>query len=476
MRNESTVQHTRRRWWTIGVGLLLLGSVIGCGPGGKDRVAVALSVRQTLSPDYRDAVQVLDECRENPKNLTEYAYWGMCGTTVALYAGDAHDANRIGRDTYMTVQKYEDKDRETLAALGNEAVKPFKGEPHERSMLDFQLGLAAYQKDNFEDARVFFVQSLLAAATRDEDAAEYRDDFRLGHYWLGRTYQKLSDTDNARICFEKAGVRHTRPQQAREIERWRKERQRARREEIKREALCYRNATTAKEPVPGVVDFSQPLTRADLPAQFADAAPADPVQRRAEDWQAFLDPDFQREVNLVVVIEVGTGPIKYLAGREHDRDEIAPGLFKEHFVDVYIDGHKAGAGFCLSDLYQEAMTRGVKTRRERQGAKWLAKQVARNTPFVSWVAGAWDISADPRHVSVLPGQVQVVAARVAPGLHRVSLRCSDINEDYLPRFDVDRNFIAVPAENEAVVLVSTKENESNAYLLAQAALANAAQK
>jgi tetratricopeptide (TPR) repeat protein len=464
----------RRHWWAIGVGLLLLGAVLGCGPAGPDRVAIALSVRQTLSPDYRDAVQVMDECRQNPKDLTNYALWGMCGTAVAVYAGNMYDASRCGRDTYLAVQKYEDKDRETLAALGNEAAKFFKGEPHERSMLDFQLGLAAYEQGDFEDARVFFVQSLLAAATRDEDTAEYRDDFRLGHYWLGRTYQKLDDADSARICFEKAGVIHTRPQQAREIEVWRKARQRARREEIKLEAVCYKNATTAKEPVPGVVDFSQPLTRADLPAQLADAAPVNPVQRHAENWAAFLDPDFQGNVNLVVVIEVGTGPIKYLAGRERDRDEITPFPFKEQFVDVYIDGHRAGSAFCLGDLYQEAMTRGVKTRRERQGSKWVVKTVLRNTPYVGWVAGAWDISADPRHVSVLPGQVQVFAARVAPGLHRVSLRCSDINEAYLPRFDVDRNFISVPVEDEAIVLMNTKENESNAYLLVQAAAPSAA--
>jgi hypothetical protein len=473
MQHECTMLHAWRGW-TIGAGLLLLGTVLGCAPAGPDRVAIALNVRQTLSPDYRDAVQVMDECRQNPKNLTNYALWGMCGTTVALCAGDLHDASRIGRDTYLAVQKYEDKDRETLAALGNEAVKFFKGEPHERSMLDFQLGLAAYQQGDFEDARVFFVQSLLAAATRDEDAAEYRDDFRLGQYWLGRTYQKLSDADSARICFEKAGVIHSRPQQTREIEAWRKQRLRARREELKLEAVCYKNATTAKEPVPGVMDFSQPLMRADLPAQLADSGPVNPVQGQAGDWAAFLDPDFQGNVNLVLVIEVGTGPIKYLAGRERDRDEIAPFPFKEQFVDVYIDGHRAGSTFCLGDLYQVAMTRGVKTRRERQRAKWVAKTVARNTPFVSWVAGAWDISADPRHVSVLPGQVQVFAARVAPGLHRVSLRCSDINEAYLPRFDVDRNFISVPAEDEAVVLMSTKENESNAYLLAQAAAAAAA--
>jgi tetratricopeptide (TPR) repeat protein len=456
--------------------VLLVGGVIGCAPAGKDRVAAALSVRHTLSPDYRDAVLAMDECRQNPKNLKDYALWGMCGTTVAVYAGDVHDANRIGRETFLTVQKYEDKDSETMAALGNEAVKFFKGEPHERSMLDFQLGLSAYQQGNYEDARVFFLQSLLAAATRDDDAAEFREDFRLGHYWLGRTYLKLGEPDNARVCFEKAGVIRTRPRELKEVETWRRERQRARQEEIKLEAICYKNATTGKEPVEGVVDLSQLLTRADLPAQLADAAPVNPVQQQAEDPEAFLKPDFQQQANLVVVVELGTGPIKYLAGGEHDRDEIAPALFKEQFVDVYIDGHKAGPAFCLSNVYNEAMTRGVKTRRERQASKWLAKQVAKRMPFVGLVAGAWDISADPRHVSVLPGQVHVFAARVTPGLHRVSLRCSDINSSYLPRFDVDRNFIAVPPENEAVVLVSTKENESNAYLLAQAALADAAQK
>ncbi len=457
----------------IGLMLFLAGAtLVGCAAGPDQRLAAALTVRHHPAPDYRDALCVLDSYRNNPAHKNEYALFGMCQTTVGVMGGNFSESRRVGIDTHRVVQKYQDATAETLAALGAEAQKFFKGEPHERSLLCFYCGLSCYLCGEYNDARIFFTQSVLAAATRDEDKKEFRDDFRLGHYWLGRAYLRRGQEGNARVAFQRAGKILCRSAHEREQRRLKKQNERDRKSEAKLEATCYRKATGSEEPVPGVVDLSVTRTRADLPDTLPDATETSPVITSASDLAGFLDLDFQKRANLIIVVEAGFGPIKYLGGVQNSWDLIKASNFKERLIDVYIDGHKVGPALCFCDTYHQAKTRGVKTRRGRQTGKAIAKEVLRRLPYIGGVFGYWDVSGDARHVPVLPGQIQLFAAQVEPGVHDISLRCFDANGTYLPRFDVDRHFISVSAENETVLLMQTKENQDNAYLLQQ--LANAA--
>ena len=51
---------------------------------------------------------------------------------------------------------YQSGERDALSLLGQEKDKPFKGEPHERVMVDFYLGLLRYQKGDYEGALAAF--------------------------------------------------------------------------------------------------------------------------------------------------------------------------------------------------------------------------------------------------------------------------------------------------------------------------------
>lgn len=465
---SSTRARRRRVCNCFALGLLsaLPIAFVGCA-SPDDRLARALAIRHSVDPDYRSAATVLESLQNDPRCKDEYVLYGMCGTVVNVCGGDYRDAERVGKDTYIAVKKYQDASAETRAAWGRESIKFFKGEPHERSMLAWYLGLAAYLRGEYNDARIFFTQSLLAAATRDEDCAQFRDDFQLGHYWLGRTYQHLGQLDNARVAFEKAGCVLAHRGQDRELARLKKQRAGEYRRELKLEAACYRTATKGKQPVVGAIDLSAERARSDLPELLPDAAEGSPVLASAQDPSSFLDPEFQQEANLIIVIELGTGPLKYLAGSQNERDEVAPSMYKERFVDVYIDGHRVGPALPLCDMYHQACTRGVQTRRGRQTAKMIAKEVLRRVPLAGTVFGYWDVSGDARFVPVLPGEVHVLAARVKPGLHTVALRCSDINGQYLPRFDADYHFLPVAEDEETVLVLQTRENYDNAYLLAQ---------
>jgi tetratricopeptide (TPR) repeat protein len=445
----------------------------GCASGPDRRLVEAMSVRQAIAPDYRTAISVLEEYRANLNCKPEYVLYGMSATAVAVCAGNYRDAERIGHETYVAFKKYEDASAETRAAWGNEAIKFFKGEPHERSMLAWYLGLTAYVRGEYNDARVFFMQSLLSAATRDEDMKDFRDDFQLGHYWLGRAYLKLGDESNARVAFQKAAASRLHRGQERETDAIRKRRAREYQEELRQEAVTFREASGEKKPVTGAVDLSKAQSREGLPPMTPNASAETPVRRSAATLEAFLDPAFQREVNLVVVVELGLGPRKYLAGTQNERDEVAWTPYKERIVEIYIDGHQAGQAFCLCDMYHQAVTRGVQTRRGRQTGKVIAKEILRRMPYVGGIFAYWDIAGDARCVPVLPGEVHVFGAQVGPGCHTVALQCSDASGNLLPRYAIERHFIPVPADGERVLVMQTKENQDNDYLLEQAASAAA---
>ena len=136
------------------------------------------------------------------------------------------------------------------------------------------------------------------------------------------------------------------------------------RRELKLEAACYRTATKGKQPVAGAIDLSAERARSDLPELLPDAAEGSPVLASAQDLSSFLDPEFQQEANLIIVIELGTGPLKYLAGSQNERDEVAR----------YVQGarrrvHRRIASDRLPvDMYHQACTRRTGHRR-RQTAK-----------------------------------------------------------------------------------------------------------
>ncbi len=454
--------------WSI-VLLVIATGPTGCGPSREQvRLQRAMTgVRYEPCPDYRDGIAILEQYRQAPKHRNEMVQYGMCETTLAVLGGNCGVADQVAKYCHLAVKKYQDADAETRAAWGNEAVKFFKGEPHERALLAFYAGLACYLSGEYNDARVFFMQSLLATATRDDDTAGFREDFPLGHYWIGRAYLRLDDDGNARVAFHKAGTRLAHKGEDKEFKKIQAAQKKAYKDELTAEKVCFKQFSKAKSPVEGMVDLSKGLARADMPEALPDAAGADPTQARAVTFEAFLDPQFQKQANLIIVVEMGCGPLKYLTGSSGAMDEFRRMDYKQRGADVYVDGHRSGPAFRLLDTYHQAVTRGVQTRRGRQMGKIVTKEILSHAPLVGGFVGYWDIKGDARHWSLLPGEYHVYAARVAPGLHTVTVKCYDANDRYLPRFDIIRHFVPVPAEGDVVLVLNTVENQDNAYVLTQ---------
>lgn len=108
-----------------------------------------------------------------------------------------------------------DGGRSLGAALVDEKIRIWKGEPFERAMASFYLGLTFYLRQDYANARGAFENALFKlrdAADKDDERDDYRrleQQFPLPAIMLGRCWQKLGREDLAEAQF--ARVRDLRP-------------------------------------------------------------------------------------------------------------------------------------------------------------------------------------------------------------------------------------------------------------------------
>ena len=109
-----------------------------------------------------------------------------------------------------------DGGRSLGAALVSENLKVWKGEPYERAMANFYLGLVYYMRHDYANARAAFENSLFKLRDYGEGKAspgesadkadQYRvveSDFALGYLMLAKCWQRLGDEDKALKYFNR---------------------------------------------------------------------------------------------------------------------------------------------------------------------------------------------------------------------------------------------------------------------------------
>ena len=190
---------TPQRW----PGFVLLGLLVvltGC----------AQQVRYPLNAfhqyDYQEAVKgyratVAHTAKEDDKNIV-LANVHLAGASFT--GGNYHDtlaglgaASKIMEDLEHGVER-----GQAAMALAQD-MRVYKGEPYERAVAYVYMGIIYYRRGDFQNARSAFHLALLADASSKDDNPEFREDFGLAHYLIGKTYLKLGEADNAGISFDK---------------------------------------------------------------------------------------------------------------------------------------------------------------------------------------------------------------------------------------------------------------------------------
>ena len=136
-----------------------------------------------------DENYVLDNCR-----------FGSC----AMAAGQFDAGESAFYDAYKVINSGDTNDagRQMQATIVFEGVKVWKGEPFERAMADYYLGVLYLMKHNYGTARAAFQNSIFSLrenASKDdlEHYKQVESRFALGYFGLGFTNLRLGKTDLA---------------------------------------------------------------------------------------------------------------------------------------------------------------------------------------------------------------------------------------------------------------------------------------
>lgn len=150
-----------------------------------------------LSPDY-----VLNNLRYGSAALSDY---DLDRAETAFYR--AYEVMNAG--------KVNDAGRATAAVVVHEGFKVWKGEPFERAMANFYLGLVYYMRQDYDNARAAFENALFKLRDygegddKTDEYREYESDFTIAYVMLARTWLRLDEPEKARDMLER--VRQIRP-------------------------------------------------------------------------------------------------------------------------------------------------------------------------------------------------------------------------------------------------------------------------
>ena len=173
------------------------------------RRAALWAVQDYEYGDFARAAETLAPVTERPDE--NYVLNNLRLGSAALAAGKLDEAENAFLRAYETINAtgVNDPGRTAAAVLFDEKVKVFKGEPYERAMASFYLGLVYYIERDYGNARGAFENALFKLRDyggknlNETEVREQESDFALALLMLGRTFQRLGRDDLARANFDR---------------------------------------------------------------------------------------------------------------------------------------------------------------------------------------------------------------------------------------------------------------------------------
>ena len=352
----------RKAWLPCALSLAALLSG-GCATSARQ------GVREYYSGDREGARRIYQaRMTEEPQSRTLYVL--RLGTLEL----DEANLDAAREDFIEAAERMESFEAtgEAKAIAGTESSKEYKGDPYELMMAWWYLGLADYMHGDFNKALPSFRSAAFAkGGVKEEQYMNYAPAVFL---MMARTYQAMGDRGKAEEEYKEA-------------------------------------KDVGRVPLEGVIE-----------------------QLRSADN------------NLLVVVGLGEGPYKYGAG-EYDRlAKIGRRDYSEKYADVYVDGQSVGRAETVDDMYFQASTRGGRAidgvlagKAVFKGASEVGAEVAlataataksKRTQENALIVGvallatslATRPEADLRSWETLPDKIQMMAAKVPAGRHRVTIR------------------------------------------------------
>ena len=204
------VQRVGLRFVPRAMVMLVLGlGLTGCASSASERQAQQ-AVSAYYTGDYETAIELLRPLSQEPDR--NYVLNNLRLGEAALTAGDLETAERAYFRAYETLNAagVNNAARSAATVLFDEEVRIWLGEPYERAIANFQLGLVYYLRGDYANARGAFENALfkLRRYADEEDAeSDYQEQestFAVAYLMLGRCWQRLGREDLAEDAFATA--------------------------------------------------------------------------------------------------------------------------------------------------------------------------------------------------------------------------------------------------------------------------------
>jgi tetratricopeptide (TPR) repeat protein len=194
----------------VGVHLVMLLVAGGCANPTGRTPAISRAIDDYNFGRYDAARTALQPLAAKTNN--DYVLNNVRLGSVALAEYDLAEAESAFFRAYEVINstKVNDLGRATVAALFSENAKVWRGEPFERAMVNFYLGLIYYMQHDYSNARAAFENALFklrdySSSKDDPDQyGEVESDFALALIMLGRSWQRLGREDHAADAFARA--------------------------------------------------------------------------------------------------------------------------------------------------------------------------------------------------------------------------------------------------------------------------------
>ena len=188
---------------------MALAGGLGCA-GAKYERQAKQAVMAYHAGDFQGAVAQLQPLAQRADS--NYVLNNLRLGEAALAAGDLDTAEAAYYRAYETLNAagVNNAARTAATLLFNERVRIWLGEPYERAMANFQLGLVYYLQGDYANARGAFENALFRLRRyADEDDAKSRYEeqestFAVAYLMLGRCWQRLGRKDLAEQNFARA--------------------------------------------------------------------------------------------------------------------------------------------------------------------------------------------------------------------------------------------------------------------------------
>jgi len=194
----------------IAASLFAMAATAGCsGHFGAQAAFRCPGVKLVERGQYAQAVEYF-RTQKDPRSVNRVLIC-LRLAVAAMAAGDTETAKSELRDATRIIDAFHTNTnmQEWVALFGDETVKVFKGEPYERALAHWYLGLIYYAEGDYDNAGACLRNALFKLKVYDEkndaqaeDSAE--SDFGIGWYLLARCRQRMNDAENTTRCFRYA--------------------------------------------------------------------------------------------------------------------------------------------------------------------------------------------------------------------------------------------------------------------------------